>query len=357
MNSAILDKVDAPDHVGLVDLIHIGDYKTGTTWLQMHAFQQHPELVYVDWPRKYPEIARLFYELVDSRDLDFNPQSLRERFRNELERIDRKGKKLIVSRESLCGMFISGENGERIAERLYRVFGPVKILLVIREQFSMLGSIYSQYLKIGGTLSISDFVFDPLDARNLISRLRYDKLIQAYRDIFGEENVSVMLFEELQQNKASFLSKVLTHIGCHNTGFTPNEHGPSNPSLTKLGAVFQRMCNRLLRTHTNPSKSLVPIDKLVSIFLTSQQKNKLLRIAEVQLPEVDIRVSPQQYLLYAINLSLNLRISMLCEKVRIGGKIEIPKEIINKLQPVFKESNRTLVDRYGLELKKYGWPL
>ena len=341
----------------MIDAIHIGDYKTGTSWLQQYAFQQHPELVYVDWPSTYPKIAQLFYELTGARDLDFDAVSLSDRFKVELDKIDRTGKKLIVSRESLCGEFVSGEHAKRIAERLFQVFGPTKILLVIREQLSMLASIYSQHVKIGGTLSLRDFIWDPIEAKNLINRLSYEKQIQAYIEIFGAENVSVKLFDELQHDKAGFLQSIFSFIGCRDVNFLPNEPGSNNPSLTTVGIACQRLLNRFARTHNNPSALVFPLDKLIALFLTNHQKNRLLSSAMIQLPWASVQENPEPYLLYAINMALNQKFSDCCELIRIGEKIEIPVDMRDSLRAAFVPGNQILVNQYGLNLQKYGWAL
>lgn len=341
----------------MIDAIHIGDYKTGTTWLQQKVFQQHPELIYIDWPADYPEIAKLFYELVDARDLDFNAESLRRRFKAEIGKINYEGKKLIVSREALSGEFTSGEHAKRIAVRLYQVFGPTKILMVVREQFSMLESIYSQYVKIGGSLSLNEFVWDPLVAGNLINRLQYEKQIDAYVETFGLSNVSVKIFEEFKFDKVKYLQELLTFTGCRDVHFFPEGSELSNPSLTTVGAVVQRLLNRLVRTQTNPSPSIIPLDKIVRIFLSDRQKESLLESAAVQLPGAPIAANPEPYLLFAINMGLNLKLSEWCESIRLGGKIELSPELRKRLAPAFIPGNHALMERYGLKLDEYGWVL
>jgi hypothetical protein len=341
----------------MIDAIHIGDYKTGTTWLQRKVFRQHPELIYIDYPADYPQIATLFYELVGARDLDFDADSLKRRFDDELKKINHAGKKLIVSREGLSGEFTSGEHAKRIAVRLYEVFGPTKILLVIREQFSMLASIYSQYIKMGGTLSLPDFVWDPLDAGNIINRLQYEKQIDAYVETFGLSNVSVKVFEELKFDKVKYLQEILAFIGCQDTHFFPKEPDVSNPSLTTVGAYVQRLLNRFVRTKINPSPSIIPLDKIVSIFLSDSQKESLLKSAAVQFSWAPIESNPAPYLLYSINMGLNLKMSEWCEGIRQGGKIQVNQQLRELLAPAFISSNRILVERYGLSLEKYGWVL
>lgn len=77
----------------MIDLIHIGDYKTGTSWWQSQALPSHPEIYYLDNPHVHPEVVHLMHRLVDSRDLDFDADSLREKFSGILEGLDCKGQR------------------------------------------------------------------------------------------------------------------------------------------------------------------------------------------------------------------------------------------------------------------------
>jgi hypothetical protein len=341
----------------MFDLIHIGDYKTGTTWLQNNVFSSHPEIIYADCSKNYPEIAKLFYELVIVRDLDFDPICLRERFQQELKKIDRAGKSLVVSRESLSGNFLSGEHARRIAERLRDVFGPVKVLLVIREQLSMLTSTYSQYVKMGGTLALRDFVFDPIVSKDLLRRLQYENQLQAYYEIFGEDQVMVKLYDELQRDNGEFLRNVFAFAGCENIHFQPEVTGVINPSLTSSGLMVQRWLNRFTRTHFNPGANLIPFDKLIAALLPEARKQRLLKSAQIQLPGTPVWQNSQLYLRYAINMGLNQRFSQWCEKIRIGHKVELPIDLKKHLHSVFASGNRILADKYGLAVDKYGWVL
>lgn len=340
-----------------IDVIHIGDYKTGSSWLQQEVFLRHPEIVYLDWPAKNPGIAKLFYELLGARDLDFDATDLVRRFNLELDKINCAGRRKLISREALAGDFISCEHAQRIARRLYQVFGPTKIVLVIREQFSMMASIYSQHVKIGGTLSLHDFVSDPIVASHLSSRLQYEKLIRMYMDMFGAENVSVKLFEELRTDKKQFLRDVLAYVGCEDIDFFPNEKSLTNPGLTTVGAACQRLLNRLVRTQTNPSANLLPLDKLVACLLTARQQQRLLDSAQVQFPWASVDRNPRSFLLYSVNIALNLKIAELCESIRFGKKIVVPQSVRDSFRDAFASSNQVLVSRYGLKLAEHGWVL
>lgn len=339
----------------MIDLIHIGDYKTGTSWLQKYAFRQHPELIYIDNPEVFPNIAMLFYELVDARDLDFDPLSLRGRFQAEIDKIDRAGKKLVVSREALFGDFLSGDHALRIAKRLYQVFGSTRVLVVIREQISMIASIYSQYVKTGGTVSLDEFVWDPFYAKNLVGRLQYAKVIRAYGDTFGADRVMIRLYDELKTDNDGFLRDVFTFVGCEETDFKPIVHKTTNPSLTNTGAAVQRLLNRLVRTPINPSAGILPLDRIIGLFLTNKQRERLLKSAEVQLPGIHVNDAPDVYLSYAINMGLNLKLSQWCEKIQVGDRVGVPENIREQLESYFVADNRILMESYGLKLDQHGW--
>ena len=123
---------------------------------------------------------------------DHPNEYFKEIFKEALNRIDvSSGAKIhkhvkMISTETLSSTdLITGENAKRTAERIKTLFGQVKIIYVIRDQLTMILSIYSQYVKMGGTQNITDFVFDPILARGLFERLRYHKSIEMYFELFG----------------------------------------------------------------------------------------------------------------------------------------------------------------------------
>jgi hypothetical protein len=294
---------------------------------------------------------------VDSRDLDFDAESLKRKFKGLLNSIDTGGKKVVVCREALSGNYPSGENAKRIAERLYAVFGDVKILIVIREQFSMLAAIYSEYIKIGGTLSFKEFIYDPIISPGLIEKLKYHKIIDLYSEIFGEDNVFVGLFEDFREDNESFANRVFHFIGCANNPSLIDKECVVNPSLRKLGLELQRFANHFLRSHFNTRKPFLPIDQIVALFLTDEKKKILLDAARNRLVYSMPGCDDDLVLRYAISFGLVVRLSRLFEKVKVGPKFIVPAKIKNDLEGVFAESNNLLRVRYNLPVEKFGWSL
>lgn len=341
----------------MIHLVCIGDYKTGTSWWQQKVLPNHPELYYLD-SSYHPNVINLMHQLIDQRDLDFNAESLRLKFEEALMSLDFENKKLVISREALSGEYPTGEHAKRIAERLYAVFGPTKILIVIREQFSMLKAIYSEYIKIGGTLTLNEFVYDPIVSPGLIEKLKYDKIIEAYVELFGRENVFVGLFEEFRSDNDSFVAQVLSFIGCSTVWQLPIfRHSTVNPSLTKIGVGVQRLINSFVRNDFNPRKPLIPIDKLVALFLSKRTKQKLLEGTRNRLV-YSIRKRDDTFLLrYAINFTLTLYVSKICAHIQVGPKLSVPKSVVDNLKSEFVVSNRVLQEKYGLSVEKYNWSL
>ena len=340
----------------MIDFIHVGDFKTGTTWMQRFAFRGHPEIRFLGDYFENREYHHLLHELVDSRDLDFKADSLKDRFRRELMKEPSDDRKIGISREVLSQTnFITGENALRNALRIYAVFGPVKFIYVIREQFSMLLSIYSQYVKMGGTLNLRDFIFDPFQARGLLNRLQYHKNVAMYYDIFGRENVHVGIYEQFLTEPRMFLEGIYRFIGCGKSFFPDNDRKRINNRLTAGGIFVQRVLNRFVRNPYNPSGNIFPLDKLGGLFLSRRFKQRAdLNTRWNVIPhygpfDVGHRIN------FLINLALTRRIEKLSSKIQFGPDISLPEIAVAAMKTSIRKSNRRLLENYSIPVDRYGW--
>ena len=263
----------------MIDFIQVGDYKTGTSWLQKYFYPVHPEINYLGGPFKNDELEHLLHVLIDSRDLDFNGAQLRK----DILRLLPDGRSQKVSgicREVFSGSnYISCENAKQNAERLFEVFGNVKIIFIIREQLDMIRSIYSQYLKIGGSLKIDNFIFDPIVSRGLIERLKWHKQIQMYYDLFGQENVHIGLYEEFKYDKQTFLTKLCQFLVIKNIEIKENEK-IVNKSLTVFGETFARIGNRFFRSNFNNSNKNTISPKIIELLTSKKKLNYIINDTE-----------------------------------------------------------------------------
>lgn len=69
----------------IADFIHVGDYKTGTSWLQQTVFPFHPEIQYLGDHFHKSELNQALRELVDIRDLDFDADKIKSVFVQNIE--------------------------------------------------------------------------------------------------------------------------------------------------------------------------------------------------------------------------------------------------------------------------------
>lgn len=147
-------------------MIHVGLHKTGSTWLQFEVF---------------PRI-----------------------------------KKNIISNESLSGRpfrltiddIIDTRERYHYAELLRKKYGDIKILLILREKHMLMTSLYSQYLKGGGT-----YIFDiwkntmfNWDYLDLYPYMKY--LYELFSD------VKVVRYKEMNIDKPRFIKELCEWLGC-----------------------------------------------------------------------------------------------------------------------------------------------
>ena len=149
-----------------VDMIHVGLHKTGTSWLQYEVF-----------PRINKNI--ISNELFSGRP-----------FRLTIDDI------------------IDTNEREYYAKLLREKYGDVKILLGLRNPDTLIPSLYSQYLKGGGTMGYRlwrNIGFNP-------KYISYQRYVDFLRTIFSD--VKIYHYEEIKDNKELFINELCEWLGC-----------------------------------------------------------------------------------------------------------------------------------------------
>jgi hypothetical protein len=119
----------------------------------------------------------------------------------------------VVSNERLSGHPSSGGyDSKEIADRLAAVFPEGKVLIVIREQRSVIQSVYKQYVLAGGPSPFGRFVDAPADPADRVPAFdfrfyEYHHLIRHYQDRFGGGSVRVLAYETFVQDPAEFVRR------------------------------------------------------------------------------------------------------------------------------------------------------
>jgi translation initiation factor 2 beta subunit (eIF-2beta)/eIF-5 len=194
-------------------LVHVGFHKTATTFLQK-AFFDNNQLGFYQYQRL--QCSNLVHKKLAS----LGPfDKLSSDTINELHQFAKdaaeKGLLGIISHERLSGYPASGGfDSKLILEHIKEIFPNAKILIIIREQISLIQSVYSQIITDGGGYSLSDFLRYSLEPATVripqfrLSFYEFDKYISYCHTLFGKERVLVLPYELLRENYQDFLDKI-----------------------------------------------------------------------------------------------------------------------------------------------------
>jgi hypothetical protein len=196
-------------------LIHIGYHKTATSWLE-HLIFDHPETGF-RWFHKKSRLAPV-HRLIRDRPFEFDADEVRAQFEPLIAEAEAEGLKPVVSFGRLSGhAFSGGYDSKQIADRLKAVFPEARVLIVIREQRSIIVSTYKQYVKTGGLCSLEHFLVPAKGDWRIpefdLRYYEYHHLIGYYQRLYGRENVLVLPYEELVRNARGFVSTIAEFAG------------------------------------------------------------------------------------------------------------------------------------------------
>jgi hypothetical protein len=190
-------------------LLHIGYPKAGSTFLQ-RWFEAHPQIAYREGGiagfRDVFEIAREgaagatapAYRVTSTESLAL-PTLDAGRIAIDFEQ--RRNTDVYAAQRGVCTM-------------LAQLFPAAMVLVVTRGFRSMVLSTYSQFVRSGGFVDLDDLVAlarGPEFER--IAPWNYNRLLAAYHEAFGAENVIVMPYEFLRDDASAFTLHVAQRLG------------------------------------------------------------------------------------------------------------------------------------------------
>lgn len=234
-------------------LIHVGYHKTGTTWLQKSLFCDEMAGFCQPWTR-----GEIHKWLILVNALSFDGEAARAYFESGRRESLGRGLAPVVTAERLSGNPHSGGYDSReLADRLHATFPDDLVLVVIREQKSMILSAYRQYVRVGGTGSLKRYMHPPVNGKSRmpmfgIEYFEYDRLIAYYQARFGADRVLVLPYELLKNDVESFASSITGFVGIDCPAEIRRER--ANLGLSGLAVHIKRPVNFfLVRDRVNPS--------------------------------------------------------------------------------------------------------
>jgi len=298
--------------------IHIGYPKTASTTLQNHLFLNLYGFELIGQPLtiENKRMQKLIHTITDCEKLEYIEQEVKK----ELSVLLATNKtKLLISEESFStGSSLSGRvDRSQIAIRLKSLFPNAKIIVVLREQKSIIKSYYKQKRKMFPDFELSfDHWFEcnkkNMHIENVFQYFYYEKIIELYENFFGKNNIKILLFEEFKTEKKIFFYKLLDFCDV--------------PEL-----YINTILKELLDKHDNQT--------VTENFLKIQKfKN--------------------QYSFFKNILPIFIK-KLIVKKAKSGKKlcVNMNNEQIQYVNNLYKLSNTNLSERYNLQLNKYGYSM
>jgi hypothetical protein len=229
----------------MTTVFHIGYHKTASTWLQGQVFPRLEGRSSMHEHRLADEALR---NLARADDADFLPhtiQALRDEF------LARERQPLLFSYEGLSGrLWRADDSGFRSIDRLAVVEPGARIFVVVREQRTMLRSVYFQYVYEGGTLDPTSFCADPSGPGWVFppEHLCYDRLVGRAIEVFGADNVCVLPYELLTTRPQVFLDDLCAFFDASVDRSALNIEQRTHQSLSRSGLDLLVHWNRWFRS-------------------------------------------------------------------------------------------------------------
>jgi len=327
-------------------IVHIGYPKTATTTFQEFVLPRFDHLKKLDgrWDKEGYAHA-LIYE----REIPFRmkkseyQQQVRQEAKAAADHAPGPEDIFVYSEESLLSMsmffrfepapFVWSPAPVSVARKLRVLFddglttGPVQIIVAIRKQTDLIKSMYAQmyhlvYSKFRETRTFKRFIRYAFKENfsNLVgSALCYKEIIDVYANLFGRENVQILVYEDLKNNIPRFYHSLAESLSVNSS------------EIKKL--FEEKQYN--VRSHKDGYKL---DERTLWEILGYYQKRFFPRLA------VPSRTSKLCHWLMRVRMP-----SRMCSSVSLSDQEEA--DIMRR----YHDGNRKLAEEYGLSLQEYGY--
>ena len=320
--------------------IHIGCAKAGSTTLQKHLFDKHPEINNLG---RYPignlgkdssevnsdcmylkneNLRKLYYNFVMLDGIEYRYSNNIELYKKSIKPLLKYEQINLLSNESFTSVNFSYSDIKSKADRLKEVFPNAKIIIILRNQFDMIKSKYRAWpfdprcIRIGQPVSLDDWIKIALEDNitKFFSPLKYYEIVDIYSELFGKNNVGLFLFEELAYSPKIFASKISAFMGIDSEIVELNIQAKhENKATSHRYDIYRRLVRRKLLPSINSKKLNFLSESARGIILNFLKGGK----------KKDYVISPSMF---------------------------------SRINDYFAESNRKLENEYKLDLSTYNYP-
>lgn len=322
-----------------MQIVHVGSSKAGSTFIQHNLFGQRPDIFHFGslgvltegaehgiYP--YPESKDLTHLLVNLDRFKGVPRSLKDAISEYECAAEQSGKTFFFSNEH----FVETTCAYTQAQVFTDIFSDPKILIVIRNQFSLLRS---QYQYVGHELMFAprpykgrhvsfegylDYGFHNYGkvgghkGRDWISDfpriIDFWNFIDISASVVGIENIAVVPFEEMVRNHSVVTETLASRFGLYlDAELAPDPNTPLNESISARGVQIVKMSKK------------IPFSRGIASYMK--------------------RSFP------SVHRSL----------LRGGEKVIFPESHQEKTREIFSHGNRKIQEVFQLDLARFGYPL
>jgi len=236
--------------------VHLGLPRTGSTWLQ-NLLTQHSQACLIFRPKFFNwddnwQQGEKYYQTIQK-------EKLRQQNKIIVDSDEAYGvghyilstnwpaEKIKSARLEQISPFIAPADWQKIAYRIKKFNPQSKIIMVFRRQDDWLKSLYKYYLETEGEAwSLDEFLDSPRAGGKYFQSLNYYKIAKKYIELFGQQNVLILFFEDLKKDPQNFLDKITNFLKIesfkkHNL----NIFNKKRQGMTHLGIKLMRQANQI----------------------------------------------------------------------------------------------------------------
>ncbi len=289
---------------------HVGWQKAASTTLQFDLFAQHSQICNLGKPNKSLDFYRY---LLWTEVADYDVEKGREIWQQTIAPLAASGRRMLYSYENFATL--PGVDRSLAALRVAEMFPQARAILVVRNQFTLLESLYTHLLVTGKIFGSFEHWLRTQSAfpyNTFVSHARFYEIFDVYRRLLGPDRVLVLLFEDLTENRSRFAAQLCDFLEID-----------TREAIELLAGANKRK--------SRPSRWNALIHQ------------------HALLAGIDQKLRP----LVSIELRQHLR--RLIDK-RIPTSITWPKDLRKELLSYYGPGNRRLADEVDLPLDHYGYP-